>query len=109
MKWKVKDVNKLKSMANAGADVSSISQSLLKSQADIIKKMQELNIIISQARWAKHFTGAGPDAKPMAELTETCCRWPLDNLFCGKKTKLGQSYCEEHYAKSRTRKIADTE
>ena len=48
------------------------------------------------------------------DLTSTSCRWPIgdpkdeDFHFCGKKVRLGQTYCEEHaalaYVKPNTKK-----
>lgn len=43
-------------------------------------------------------------AVSLMELDNHTCRWPLgdpkdDNFhFCGKKVKIGQTYCEEHSA-----------
>lgn len=66
----------------------------------------ELKTVSTPAPKTGSFAKSGSCNVSLTELDNHTCRWPVgdpkdDNFhFCGKKVRIGQTYCEEHSAQA---------
>ena len=78
------------------APVQHIPETPVINEEDDIKLAKSINISASEPCKKEHLS--------LTDLDNHTCRWPIgdpkdDNFhFCGKKVRLGQTYCEEHSA-----------
>ena len=115
MAWTEKMVEDLKIMWKQGLTTGEIGKRLGVSKNSIVGKVHRLQLDARPSPIKKKdeeqenaAVAATAETKPAAvkltDLDNHTCRWPIgdpkdENFhFCGKKVRIGQTYCEEHAA-----------
>ena len=123
MAWTEKMVEDLKIMWKQGLTTGEIGKRLGVSKNSIVGKVHRLQLDARPSPIKKKDEEEKPAAAPqpvaekpavvrkniagdvkLTDLDNHTCRWPIgdpkdENFhFCGKKVRIGQTYCEEHAA-----------
>ena len=109
MAWTEKMVEDLKIMWKQGLTTGEIGKRLGVSKNSIVGKVHRLQLDARPSPIKKKdeeqenaAVAATAETKPAA--VKATCRWPIgdpkdENFhFCGRKVRIGQTYCEEHAA-----------